>query len=95
MHFFINKSTISKIYNVSTDLDNLNQASQIQGEKAESRGKEEGEVEDRKGKRSGGQKEEKRKQVREEAEEEQRRKERRERKSKALDRDQLLAARLT
>ena len=33
--------------------------------------------------------------MREEAEEEQRRKERRERKSKALDRDQLLAARLT
>lgn len=82
MHFFINKSTISKTYNVPTDLDNLNQASQIQGEKAELGEKEEGEVEDRKGKRSGGQKEEKRKQVREEAEEEQIEKERKKRKKK-------------
>lgn len=55
MHFLINERTISKVYEVPTDLDNLNKASTISGGKAEAGEKEEEEVEE------GGEKEEKQK----------------------------------
>ena len=47
MHFLINESTISKMYEVPTDLDNLNKASTISGKKAEAGEKEEEEVEEK------------------------------------------------
>lgn len=55
MHFLINERTISKMYEVPTDLDNLNKASTISGGKAEAGEKEEEEVEE------GGEKEKKQK----------------------------------